>query len=148
MKKYTMYAYMNKNNNIKGITDVKEYAKELKRQGVKVVKIDNEISDRISDIPMNKEIVELYGVVMSAEEEEYVLDEYRSQMEIFKNAIDNYAELINYIKDQNILKELEEFSFYLHNVSDGFTDYSDDICYSIQMKKMLSSILEDLRGME
>ena len=148
MSKDKFYAYLSKNNTIKGVTDIKVYAKELKRQGVTVVKIDDSIADKISDIPMNKEIVELYGVVMSAEEEEYVLDEYQSQMEIFKNAIDSYAELINYIKDGNILKGLEELSFYLHNVSDGFTDYSEDICYSIQMKKLLRSILADLRENE
>lgn len=141
-----IYVYIDTNNEIQGLTTNKHDAKILKHDGVNIIKLNTNISSKIENIPMDKEIVDSYGVIMSVKEEENLIDQLNNQMEIFKNSIDNFSQLIQFIKDGDTFKILNNLSCYLHNIEDIFTDDADDICINtIDMKKYFTHLLKDVR---
>lgn len=148
MSKNKLYAFLDKDNKIQALIDSKEQAREVRDTGGVVVKLKDDISSRIKEIPVDKEMVSLYDVYMSQQEEEEVIEALNETIISILDAIDSYMDLIQYLKlPDNVRYQMEELNFYLSNVAESIGDgYDDDYLHTLYMHGLLTELLAQVRN--
>lgn len=142
-----IYVYLDENSNIKGMTSSKEQAKAIKSTGGNVLKLNKDLREKVKDIPEEKEIVELFNVPMTIDEEDDVITELNERLVSMLDTIDSYMLLIPYLKlPDNVRYQLEEFNFYLSNLAESIGNNCDeDYSYILDTTGMVTDILVDIR---
>lgn len=148
MSKNKLYAFLDKDNKIQALIDSKEQAREVRDTGGVVVKLKDDISNRIKEIPVDKEMVSLYDVYMSQQEEEEVIEALNETIISILDVIDSYMDLIQYLKlPDNVRYQMEELNFYLSNVAESIGDgYDDDYLHTLYMQGLLTELLAHVRN--
>lgn len=142
-----LYAYVDKNNKIKALTNSKSEAKHLRENNANIIKLNRELASRIKDIPSDKELVNMWDVLMSADEEMEVVEIFHDRIVSIIETIDDFMVLLEYLKlPDNLKYQLEEFNFYLSNITESIGNNSDeDYGYTINMFSMFSDIIKEIR---
>ncbi len=142
-----LYAYVDKNNKIKALTNSKSEAKHLRENNANIIKLNRELASRIKDIPSDKELVNMWDVLMSADEEMEVVEIFHDRLVSIIETIDDFMVLLEYLKlPDNLKYQLEEFNFYLSNITESIGNNSDeDYGYTINMFSMFSDIIKEIR---
>lgn len=142
-----LYAYVDKNNKIKALTNSKSEAKHLRENNANIIKLNRELASRIKDIPSDKELVNMWDVLMSADEEMEAVEIFHDRLVSIIETIDDFMVLLEYLKlPDNLKYQLEEFNFYLSNITESIGNNSDeDYGYTINMFSMFSDIIKEIR---
>lgn len=142
-----LYAYVDKNNKIKALTTSKSEAKHLRENNAEVIKLNRDLASRIKDIPSDKELVNMCDVLMSMDEETEAVEIFHDRLVSIIETIDDFMVLLEYLKlPDNLKYQLEEFNFYLSNITESIGNNSDeDYGYTINMFSMFSDIIKEIR---
>lgn len=142
-----LYAYVDKNNKIKALTNSKSEAKHLRENNAEVIKLNRDLASRIKDIPSDKELVNMCDVLMSMDEETEAVEIFHDRLVSIIETIDDFMVLLEYLKlPDNLKYQLEEFNFYLSNITESIGNNSDeDYGYTINMFSMFSDIIKEIR---